>query len=111
MSLFHPLQSRWHRLRGHGMRIARIALCLGAVCVSGCGLMLKLFPHRPTPQEVRTAIQRCGASPDSVRWRISEDGTLVFDPMTENGPPLPTQCLMNWGEWNRVRIALIVRVH
>ncbi|HEY1214401.1 MAG TPA: hypothetical protein VGE93_12275 [Bryobacteraceae bacterium] len=91
------------------MGIARVASCLGALSLSGCGLMLKLFPHRPTVAEAQKAIQRCGASPDAIFWRVTNDGQFLFGPKTESGPPVPDSvavCLVHWGKWNRVEVGV-----
>lgn len=93
------------------MKTARLALCAGAISLSGCGLMLKLFPHRPSGAEAKRAIQYCGASRDDIAWHVTGDGILVFGPKTETAPLVPqsvTECLLSWGRWNRVKIGLIL---
>src|SRR4051794_245169 len=92
------------------MRITALALCIAAFALSGCDVVRMVFPHKPTPAEARSAIRRCGGSPDAMAWRVNEDGVFFFGEKTDKGPLLPTSltpCLLRWSKWNRVKVGFI----
>lgn len=97
------------------MRPRLLALLSVGCCVSlsGCDLLRLMLPHKPTTAaEARRAMQRCGISPDRVRWRVLNDGSFVFGSAVSGSPPISdrqSDCLMHWAEDNRVEVGIIGR--
>jgi hypothetical protein len=55
-------------------------------------------------------MQRCGVSPDSLAWRVTEDGAFAFGRKSPDAPPLPdgqAECLLKWATENRVEVRFI----
>lgn len=87
-----------------------LVLAVGCSCLSGCDFLRLMLPHKATtPAEARSAIERCGISPDSLSWRV-EDGAFVFGRKSAYAPPIPDQhsnCLLKWAKDNRVEVRFI----
>jgi len=92
------------------MRRHLVALTLSCFCLSGCDLFRLMLPKATTAAEVRKAMERCGVSPNSISWRVTEDGAFAFGRKSADAPPLAdrqSECLLKWAKDNRVDIRFI----
>lgn len=93
-------------MRGH-----LLALSVSCFCLSGCDFLGLLLPHKATTSaEALSAMQRCGVSPDSISWRVTEDGAFAFGRKSADAPPIAdkeSDCLLKRAKNNRVEVRSI----
>jgi hypothetical protein len=93
-------------MRGH-----MLALSVSCFYLSGCDVLELLLPHKATTSgEALSAMRRCGVSPQSSSWRVTEDGALVFGRKSADAPPIAdreSDCLLKWAKNNRVEVRFI----
>jgi hypothetical protein len=89
-------------------RLLASSICL---CLTGCDFLRLMLPHKAiSPAEARNGMQRCGLSPDTVSWRVTEDGAFAFGRKSAAGPAIPkrqSDCLLKWAKDNRVEVRFI----
>jgi hypothetical protein len=88
------------------MRAHLIAICAGALFVSGCEKLWSMMPRRATNVgEVQQTLARCGIEPNELYWRVERDGTFVY----ELGKPSPQMsCLHRWTGRHLIKTAYII---
>lgn len=93
------------------MRRSLLALFISCLCLSGCDFLRLMLPHKATTvTEARSAMQRCGVSPDHVAWRVTQDGAFAFGRKSADAPPIPdgqSDCLLSWAKAQRVEVRFI----
>jgi hypothetical protein len=93
------------------MRPGLLAFSIICCFLSGCDFLRLLLPHKvTTPAEALSAMQGCGVSPDSISWRVTEDGAFAFGRKSPDAPPIADRqsyCLLTWAKDNRVEVRFI----
>ena len=92
------------------MRRGLLTLSVICCCLSGCDFLRLLFPHKATVGEALSAMRRCSVSPDSISWRVTEDGAFAFGRKSANASAIAdrqSDCLLTWARDNRVEVRFI----
>ena len=92
------------------MRVGLLAIPV-SLLLSGCDFLTALLPRQTTTAgEARQAISRCGGSPESMAWRVTDDGALAFGRKSADARPIAdevSECLLRWARTNRVEVRFI----
>jgi hypothetical protein len=93
------------------MRREMLALSISCLCLGGCDFLRMMLPHKATTRaEALSAMDRCGISPDSLAWRVTEDGAFAFGRKSADASPIHSRqrdCLLKWAKDNRVEVRFI----
>jgi len=93
------------------MRRGLLALSMTCCCLSGCDFLRLLLPYKATTRaEAFGAMQRCGVSPDSISWQVTEDGAFALGRKSADAPDIAdrrSDCLLKWAKDNRVEVRFI----
>lgn len=88
------------------MRTHVIALCAGALLVSGCEKLWSMVPRRTTNvAEVQHTLERCAIRPNELYWRVERDGTFAYA-LGKSGPQM--SCLHRWTGRHLIKTAYIL---
>jgi hypothetical protein len=110
-----PLPTHCRRLRtGYREAMRRDLLALSIIscfCLGGCDWSRLMLPYKATTTaEALNAIQRCGASPDGISWRVTKDGAFAFGRRSAAAPPIAdrqSECLLKWAKDTGVEVRFI----
>ena len=93
------------------MRRHLVAVCMACLCLNGCDFLRHLLPQKSTtPAEALSAMQRCGVSPGTIAWRVTDDGAFAFGRKSAEAAPMAdrqSDCLLKWAKDNRVEVRFI----
>src|SRR5579884_2848603 len=93
------------------MRRRLLALSISCFWLSGCDVLRLLLPHKATiTAEALGAMRHGGVLPESISWRVTEDGAFASGKKSSDASPIAhrqSNWLLRWAQANRVEVRFI----